>query len=30
MAKTNGYDKQLLLDGKGGDGSFGVSMKDLG
>jgi hypothetical protein len=30
MAKTNGYDKQLLLDGNAADGSFGVSVQDLG
>ena len=30
MAKTNGYDKKLLLDGNAADGSFGVSVQDLG
>jgi hypothetical protein len=30
MAKTYKHDKQLLLDGNAADGSFGVSVQDLG
>jgi hypothetical protein len=30
MAKTYTPDKQLLLDGNAADGSFGVSVQDLG
>jgi hypothetical protein len=30
MAKPFKHDKQLLLDGNAADGSFGVSVQDLG